>query len=58
MLVIRIPRSYGAPHMVTFQNTSRFYTRNSAGKHQLDVSEIRSAFALSETARSALRTSV
>lgn len=56
VLVIRIPRSYGAPHMVTLQNTSRFYTRNSAGKHQLDVGEIRSAFALSETARSALRT--
>jgi hypothetical protein len=49
VLVIRIPRSWSPPHMVTFKNTSRFYIRNNAGKHQMDVSEIRSAFALSES---------
>jgi hypothetical protein len=49
ILLIRIPKSYAAPHMVIFRNLSRFYARNSAGKYQLDISEIRSAFALSET---------
>lgn len=48
IIVIRIPRSFASPHMVTFQKTSRFYSRNSAGKYPLDVTEIRSAFALSE----------
>ncbi len=37
--------------MVIFKNTSRFYSRNSAGKFQLDVDEIRAAFALSDTIR-------
>lgn len=49
VILLRIPKSWTSPHMVTFQNSSRFYSRNSAGKYQLDVSEIRSAFALSET---------
>ncbi len=48
VLVLRIPKSWSSPHMVTFKNLSRFYTRSSAGKFQLDVTEIRSAFALSE----------
>jgi hypothetical protein len=49
VLLIRIPRSYSAPHMVTFQEHSRFYSRNNGGKYPLDVGEIRSAFALSES---------
>lgn len=48
VIIIRIPQSYNAPHMVTFNNYSRFYTRGSNGKHQLDVTEIRAAFAVSE----------
>ena len=34
--------------MVTFKKLSRFYSRHSAGKSQLDVTEIRSAFLFSE----------
>jgi hypothetical protein len=49
VLLVRIQKSYAAPHMVTFKNLSRFFSRNSGGKYQLDVGEIRSAFALSET---------
>jgi hypothetical protein len=49
VLLIRIPKSYAAPHMVTFQDHSRFYSRNSSGKYALDVGEIRAAFALSES---------
>jgi len=54
-LIVRIPRSWALPHMVTFKNLSRFYSRNSAGKYQLDVSEIRAAFALSEVAAERIR---
>jgi hypothetical protein len=36
--------------MVSFGGVSRFYSRNSAGKHQLDVGEIRIAFARSDAA--------
>jgi len=49
VILLRVPQSWAVPHMVTFRNLSRFYSRNSAGKYQLDVSEIRSAFALSES---------
>lgn len=49
VLIIRLPRSWILPHMVTFDNLSRFYSRNSAGKYQLDVSEIRSLFSFSQT---------
>jgi len=48
VLTIRIPKSWSAPHMIA-KGDSRFYSRNSAGKYPLDVSEIRAAFALSES---------
>jgi hypothetical protein len=35
VLLVRIPKSYSAPHMVTFQEHSRFYSRNNAGKYPL-----------------------
>ena len=44
VLVMRVPRSWCGPHMVTYKGASRFFARNSAGKFQLDVAEIRSAF--------------
>jgi hypothetical protein len=56
VIVIRVPRSWSAPHMVTFKGLSRFYSRNSSGKYPLDVAEIRSAFVASASARSAVRT--
>ena len=49
VLILRIPKSWTAPHMVTFKGVTRFYSRNSNGKYPLDVFEIRSAFALSES---------
>lgn len=47
ILVLHIPKSWAAPHMITLKSWSRFYARNSAGKYMLDVNEIRSAFAIS-----------
>lgn len=55
-IVIRIRKSWAAPHMVTFKNDSKFFSRNSRGKYQLDVSELRSAFLLSEMVAERLRT--
>jgi hypothetical protein len=49
VLIIRIPKSWSSPHMIIFKNNSRFFTRNSNGKHQMDVTEIRTGFLLSET---------
>jgi hypothetical protein len=49
VLLVRIPKSWTAPHMIKFQNSSRFFTRNNAGKYQMDVVELRSAFLLSES---------
>ncbi|HOO54530.1 MAG TPA: ATP-binding protein [Methanothrix sp.] len=54
-IVIHIPKSWASPHMVTFKGSSKFYSRNSAGKYPLDVSEIRSAFLLSETTAERIR---
>ncbi len=55
VLIIRVPRSWSGPHMVTFRQHSRFYARNAGGKYALDVFEIRHAFlnsgSLSERAR-------
>jgi Putative DNA-binding domain len=48
VIVIRVPRSWAAPHMVTFKASPRFYSRTSAGKAPLDVAEIRAAFIQSE----------
>jgi Putative DNA-binding domain len=54
-IIIRIRKSWTAPHMVTFKNDSKFFSRDSRGKHQLDASELRSAFLLSETAAERIR---
>ncbi len=53
--LINIPTSWIGPHMVTFKNLSRFFSRNSAGKYQLDVQELRQAFNLSEDLNQRIR---
>jgi hypothetical protein len=44
VVVLRIPRSWNAPHMVSFSNKTHFYSRNNSGKQPLDVREIRASF--------------
>lgn len=44
VIILRIGRSWIKPHMVTYGGTSRFYSRHSTGKYQLDVQEIGQAF--------------
>ncbi|MCP9449268.1 MAG: ATP-binding protein [Nitrospira sp.] len=54
VLIVRVPKSWAGLHMVTFKNLSRFYSRNSSGKYQLDVQEIRAGFVAAETGRQKL----
>jgi hypothetical protein len=49
VIVLRIPKSWASPHLVRFKHSSRFFSRTSAGKYQLDVREIRAAFLASES---------
>jgi len=44
VIAIHLPKSWVSPHMVTFAGGSKFFARNSAGKYQLDVFELRLAF--------------
>ena len=48
VLLLRINRSWTNPHMVTYNNSFRFYGRNNSGKYPLDVSEVRRSMLLSE----------
>ncbi|MGO8739162.1 AlbA family DNA-binding domain-containing protein [Rhodoblastus sp.] len=48
VMVVRVPRSWTAPHRVTLRNHLHFYMRNAAGKHPMNVDELRQAFSLSE----------
>lgn len=54
-LILRVPRSLNAPHMVRHQGITRFCGRNSNGKYDLDVNELRSAFLASEGLSERLR---
>jgi hypothetical protein len=54
-LVMRIPKSWNPPHQVTFQKAFRFYARDSNGKYQIDVDELRSIFSLSGTTAERIR---
>jgi hypothetical protein len=44
----RIPASFAAPHRAGIGSTRRFYHRNSRGKAEMDVHELRAAFTASE----------
>lgn len=47
-IIIRVPAGLAAPHRVKFQNSGRFYSRNSRGKYEMDTHELRQAFTASE----------
>jgi hypothetical protein len=54
VILMRIPKSWASPHMIT-KGDSRFYSRSNAGKYPLDVSQIRAAFTLSESLAERIR---
>lgn len=43
VIIVRVPRSWTGPHMVT-STSSNFWTRNNSGRQELGVHEIRAAF--------------
>jgi hypothetical protein len=49
VLIVRVSRSWNAPHVVEFKKHWRFYSRNSAGKYPLDVGQLRDAFAFGDS---------
>jgi len=44
VIIIRIPKSWNAPHRISYNGTEKFYGRNSKGKYSLDVGELRTIF--------------
>jgi hypothetical protein len=54
-LVMRVPKSWNPPHQVTFQKALRFYARDSNGKYQIEVDELKSIFSLSGTVAERIR---
>ncbi len=55
VLIVRVPRGLATPHLVKTGSWTKFYGRNSAGKYELDVTEIRRAFLASEGVFTRLR---
>lgn len=49
VIIIRVPQSATGPHMIWRDRKSHFYIRSSNGTSPMDVGEIRSAFAMSES---------
>lgn len=49
IIIIRIYKSWIGPHRVIYRGHDKFYARNSTGKYQMDIWELRTAFNLSET---------
>jgi hypothetical protein len=44
LVVVRVPRSFRIPHMVTFSNRTDFYCRYQNGKREMTYGEIKDAF--------------
>lgn len=55
ILILHIQKSWRSPHRVVFQRHGHFYSRSSAGKFQLDVTELRTAFELAGTTAERIR---
>jgi hypothetical protein len=47
--IVRVLRSWNPPHVVKHGDHWRFYYRNSAGSHPMDVTELHHAFTFSDT---------
>lgn len=54
-LVIDIPRSSIAPHRIAFGNYHRFFVRDSNGKHEATMPELKNLFTIGELGRNRFR---
>ncbi len=55
VMLVRVHRSWSAPHRVTSGRDMNFYVRNTIGKHPMSVDELRQAFNLSATVAARIR---
>jgi len=44
VIVIKVPKSWNAPHRTNYKGSKRFYRRNSAGVYETDISELKKMF--------------
>lgn len=49
VILVKVPKSWRSPHRVSQGGHNKFYLRISNTNHEMDVSELRAAFNLSET---------
>jgi hypothetical protein len=54
-ILIRVQKSWISPHRISFRGDHRFYIRDSNGKHELDIDELRVAFTYSQTVAEKIR---
>jgi hypothetical protein len=53
--IVRVPRSWSGPHMVTYDGEDHFYTRDENGCIRMNVPEIRAAFTMTESLAERIR---
>jgi hypothetical protein len=53
VLVVRVPRSWNGPHMLSHQGITRFYGRRVGGNFLLDTAQLQTAFQAAAMARDA-----
>lgn len=55
VIVVRVPHSLAAPHMIAIKDTASFYSRHNTSNLPMDVSQIRQAFLFSENLSERIR---
>jgi hypothetical protein len=55
VILVQVPKSWAAPHIVTLGGIHRFYARGERGKYLMDWHQIRSSFLFSESIAERIR---
>jgi hypothetical protein len=55
VVVVRVPKSWAGPHMLTFDDDRRFYIRGDGGKRPMEYEEVRDGFVGGELIGAQLR---
>ncbi len=55
VLVVRVQKSWNLPHRVKYKGYNKFFSRNTNGKYELDLEELRVAFGFSDTIADKIR---
>ena len=55
VIIVQVPKSWGAPHAVKGRGALGFYARRDTGKQLMEVAELRNAFLLSDTLAQRIR---